>query len=131
MTQGVAQPDTGLDAAELLDAWPLLDAEERVEGFRLLAADEGERFLASLGVHDECELLLSLRPSERQLWMRQLPPDDAADVVQAAPEEHREEFQRRLYELVNEFKERGPDPDGDTYSFFSTLHPDLNPPSSR
>ena len=44
-------------------------------------------------------------------------------------EEHREEFQHRLYELVNEFKERGPDPDGDTYSFFSALHPDDNPPA--
>ena len=42
---------------------------------------------------------------------------------------HREEFQHRLYELVNEFKERGPDADGRPYSFFSTLHPDLNPPA--
>jgi DNA-binding transcriptional ArsR family regulator len=45
--------------------------------------------------------------------------------------EHLAEFRQRLYELVNEFKERGPDPDGDTYSFFSTLHPDENPPASR
>ncbi|WP_194396908.1 helix-turn-helix domain-containing protein [Microbacterium atlanticum] len=45
--------------------------------------------------------------------------------------EHREEFQHRLYELVNEFKERAPDPDGDPYSFFSALHPDVNPPAPR
>jgi DNA-binding transcriptional ArsR family regulator len=45
--------------------------------------------------------------------------------------EHLAEFRQRLYELVNEFKERGPDPDGDTYSFFSTLHPDENPPAPR
>lgn len=45
--------------------------------------------------------------------------------------EHRAEFQQRLYDLVNEFKDRGPDADGDTYSFFSTLHPDDNPPASR
>ena len=43
--------------------------------------------------------------------------------------EHRHEFQQRLYALVNEFKERGPDADGETYSFFSTLHPDQNPPA--
>jgi DNA-binding transcriptional ArsR family regulator len=43
--------------------------------------------------------------------------------------EHKAEFQARLYELVNEFKERGPDPDGDPYSFFASLHPDLNPPA--
>jgi DNA-binding transcriptional ArsR family regulator len=46
-------------------------------------------------------------------------------------DEHKAEFQHRLYELVNEFKERGPDPDGDTYSFFSTFHPDENPPAAR
>lgn len=61
-------------------------------------------------------------------------PDDELDVtwmglkVNAA---HKEEFQQRLYELVNEFKERGPDADGDTYSFFSALHPDDNPPAAR
>lgn len=45
--------------------------------------------------------------------------------------EHKVELQRRLYELVNEFKERGPDADGDTYSLFTALHPDENPPSNR
>ena len=45
--------------------------------------------------------------------------------------EHRTEFQHRLYALVNEFKERGPDADGEPYSFFSTQHPDVNPPAPR
>ncbi len=45
-------------------------------------------------------------------------------------EEHRRELQDRLYALVNEFKERGPDPDGDTYSLFTVLHPDRNPPGA-
>ena len=99
MTEQTTPADTGgLDAAELRDAWPLLDGVERSEGFRLLAADEGERFLRSLGVHDECELLLSLRGAECQLWMRQLPPDDAADVVQEAPPERRDELMRALDE---------------------------------
>jgi len=61
-------------------------------------------------------------------------PDDELDAtwmglkVNAA---HKAEFQQRLYELVNEFKERGADDDGDTYSFFSVLHPDDNPPAAR
>lgn len=46
-------------------------------------------------------------------------------------EEHKEELQRRLYDLFNEFKERGPDADGDTYSLFTALHTDHNPPSAR
>ena len=41
--------------------------------------------------------------------------------------EHKEELEERLYELVVEFKERGPDPDGDAYSLVTVLHPDLNP----
>ena len=34
------------------------------------------------------------------------------------------ELETRLYALVSEFKERGPDPDGATYSLFTALHPD-------
>ncbi|WP_152366036.1 ArsR/SmtB family transcription factor [Microlunatus speluncae] len=44
--------------------------------------------------------------------------------------EHRAEFQQRLHALATEFKDRGPDPDGDPYSLFTALHPDLNPPGS-
>ncbi len=44
-------------------------------------------------------------------------------------QEHLEELSRRLFELVSEFKERGPDPHGDAYSLVTVLHPDLNPPS--
>lgn len=61
-------------------------------------------------------------------------PDDELDVTWLGLKinaEHKAEFQRRLYELVNEFKERGADADGATYSFFSTLHPDDNPPATR
>jgi len=61
-------------------------------------------------------------------------PDDELDVTWMGLKvnaEHKAEFQRRLYELVNEFKERGADADGDTYSFFSALHPDDNPPGTR
>lgn len=41
---------------------------------------------------------------------------------------HKEELETRLYALVEEFKQRGPDADGDTYSLFTALHPDRNPP---
>ncbi len=42
-------------------------------------------------------------------------------------DEHRQEFQRRLFELLVEFKEREPDADGEAYSVFTAFHPDLNP----
>jgi magnesium transporter len=80
----------GLLAQDLRDAWAALDLTERVEGFRLLAPEEAEELFFALPVREECELLLALPERERQLWMRQLAPDDAADVVQQAPEAARE-----------------------------------------
>lgn len=41
--------------------------------------------------------------------------------------EHLDELETRLYSLLEEFKERGPDPDGEAYSLVAVIHPDLNP----
>ncbi|HEU4430469.1 MAG TPA: magnesium transporter, partial [Myxococcota bacterium] len=79
-----------LQAQDLSDAWPFLDREERLEGFRLLAPEEAERFFDALDSREECALLTEFEASERQRWMRLLAPDDAADVVQAAAPEQRE-----------------------------------------
>ncbi len=45
-------------------------------------------------------------------------------------EEHLTELQERLYALLEEFKQRGPDADGESYSLVTVLHPDKNPPAS-
>lgn len=42
--------------------------------------------------------------------------------------EHRDELRERIQALLNEFKEREPDPDGEAYSAVVVVHPDLNPP---
>jgi DNA-binding transcriptional ArsR family regulator len=44
--------------------------------------------------------------------------------------EHKAELQDRLLQLLEEFKDREPDPDGEAYSLFTALHPDLNPPAA-
>ena len=44
--------------------------------------------------------------------------------------EHRAELGQRLAELAIEFKDRGPDPDGEAYSLVMVTHPDLNPPAA-
>jgi magnesium transporter len=75
---------------ELREAWWLLAPEDRIEGFRLLEPDDGEEFFFDLSASDQAELILSLRPAERRLWLRLLPPDDAADLIQEAEEEQRE-----------------------------------------
>src|SRR5881296_2434340 len=79
-----------LRVTELLDAWPVLSAEERLEGLRLLPHADAEDLLLSLPARDQAELILETSSGERRSWMRLLPPDDAADVVQAAPEAERE-----------------------------------------
>src|SRR5688572_26945141 len=78
-----------IDAAELQEAWTLLPRDDRVEGFRLLPPDEAEEFFLDLPAADQYELIIGFRPGERRLWLRLLPPDDAADVIQAADEDER------------------------------------------
>src|SRR5215510_4168707 len=73
--------------AEIQDAWPLLLPSERLEGFKLLAQADADDFFLSLNARDQAELLLALPEGERRLWMRLLAPDDAVDVIQAAPQE--------------------------------------------
>jgi magnesium transporter len=90
MAAGQPQEGAGLVAEDLRDAWAALDVEERLEGLRMLPLDEAETLLDGLEARDHCTLLLALTPAERQLWMRQLAPDDAADAVQAARPEERE-----------------------------------------
>jgi hypothetical protein len=41
------------------------------------------------------------------------------------------ELEERLYGLLQEFADRGADDDGETYSLFTALHPDLNPPPGQ
>lgn len=85
-----AEGDTGLLADDLREIWPMASLEEKVEGFRALAPADAEELFRSLEARAGAELVLGLPPAERQLWVRQLAPDDAADVVQAAPRDARD-----------------------------------------
>ena len=71
--------DKNFTTTELYDAWPVLSLEERLEGFEFLARDAAENFFLQLSTRDRAQLLLVLPSGERRLWMRMLPPDDAAD----------------------------------------------------
>ena len=92
MIGGPEAAESGLVASDLLDAWPYLALEDRVEGFRLLTPSEAEDVFLGLPARDQADLLRALVPRERQIWLRQLAPDDAADLLQAVPEEEREAF---------------------------------------
>ncbi len=81
-----------LSTDELRDAWRILDTAERVDGFRLVAPIEAEEFFQGLSTHDQLELIQEMLPAERRLWTRLLQPDDAADLIQEAPESLRPEL---------------------------------------
>jgi magnesium transporter len=78
-----------LDVDELRDAWPLLDLEERSDGLHILPREDAEDFYIGLPSKDQAALLNHWRPGHRRQWMRLLEPDDAADVIQEAPEHSR------------------------------------------
>jgi magnesium transporter len=77
-------PSDALRATELTDAWDVLSVTERLEGLRLLGLDELEDLLLGLPTHDQVELFLAASRYEARAWMRLLPPDDLADVIQEA-----------------------------------------------
>jgi magnesium transporter len=86
------------DAVRLWEQWPALSVEERVSQFKQLPSHQADEFFLSLEPREQATLLLSLPRGEQRLWLRLLPPDDAADLVQEAPGEERE----RLLELLDE-----------------------------
>ena len=90
--------DEGLRAEDLREIWSLAHPDEKVEGFRSLSFAEAEELFLSLDTRAQGELLAALPANERQIWVRQLPPDDAADVCQTASAETRESLLRLLDE---------------------------------
>src|SRR5262249_39747380 len=83
---------------ELTEAWPLLSADERLEGFRSLDRAGAELFLLSLRPAEQAKLILSFPEAEEQTWIRFLPPDDVADIIQHAPQKEKD----RLLALIDE-----------------------------
>jgi magnesium transporter len=77
---------------QLWDRWPYLSHEQRLRQFRELHTGEKADFFLALNAHDQYNLLLGLPEDQRHVWMRLLAPDDAADVIQQAGPEEREEL---------------------------------------
>src|SRR5215471_18899753 len=76
---------------QLWDRWPYLSHKQRLTQFRELHTGEKADFFLALDTHDQLFVLLGLPEEQRHVWMRLLPPDDAADLIQeAGPERHEE-----------------------------------------
>ena len=83
----VSNPPTASE--ELRQIWPILDAADRLEAFRLLPRDEVEGFFLSMTARSQSIILRGCPSGERRLWMRLLAPDDVCDVIQEVPPEER------------------------------------------
>jgi magnesium transporter len=70
---------------DIRDAWPFSSQRERIEGFTLLPRADAEDLFFTLSPADQTAVVLGLPEGERRSWMRLLAPDDAADLLQAAP----------------------------------------------
>jgi magnesium transporter len=79
-----------LSEEDLQDVWPLLSPDDRLAAFSLVPRFEAEDFFLRLPAADQAALLLALHDIDRRSWMRLLPPDDAADLIQASGPEHRD-----------------------------------------
>jgi magnesium transporter len=76
-------------ATELIDAWAVLDGDERREAWATLAQPEAEDLFLALPTRDQAELLRAMPPEQHRMWLRMLAPDDAADLVQEFPVDDR------------------------------------------
>jgi magnesium transporter len=75
---------------DLREVWPILDLEERLEGFSSLSREDATDFFLSLPPDSQAEILRSRPPVGRRVWLRLLAPDDVADVLQVFALEERE-----------------------------------------
>jgi hypothetical protein len=63
-------PRETLTPEELHDAWPVLDSEERLEGFHLLPREEAVDFFLGLTSRGHATVLQGMAPRERRAWLR-------------------------------------------------------------
>lgn len=81
--------DDRFNLETLTPVWPILSAEERVEAFGDLSADDAETLFDQLSARSRAQVILGCEPRERMRWMRSLAPDDAADIVQELDDDER------------------------------------------
>src|SRR5262249_10181551 len=84
----------------VLDRWPAMSMEERLDSFAALPREIADDLWLELDRHSQFELIQGMPVGERRIWLRLLAPDDAADLVQLAPEPERKELLDELDETT-------------------------------
>jgi magnesium transporter len=80
VTDATTIPESPLD--HIIRLWPAMSLDEKRESFSTLSRGEAEELFLTISALDQSELLLEVSPSERRSWVRLLPPDDVADLIQ-------------------------------------------------
>lgn len=88
----VTEGSDELPVDDLQDAWQLLSPDERLEGLHHLSRPDADAFFVEISAAEKAAILLKMPIEERRVWFRHLPPDDAADVIQRAPDAERQGF---------------------------------------
>jgi magnesium transporter len=70
------------DSDALRETWADLSADDRLNAFMNLERAAAEDFFLTLKTDEQAELLVSLPVFERRFWLRIMPPDDLADLIQ-------------------------------------------------
>lgn len=84
--------DAALNADDLRAIWAILAPEERVDAFQLMDRASADDFFLGLSAREQAEILQTMAPGERRLWIRLLAPDDAADVIQHIDPQERSQW---------------------------------------
>lgn len=85
--------------SEVLDIWASLSMTAKIQAFRAFTRDHRDDLFLGLSAADQAELLLTMPEHERRTYLRSLPPDDAADLIQEVQESDRESLVNLLDDL--------------------------------
>lgn len=81
-----------IDFDYIHDHWSQFSYSQRQTHFFNLSRTEAEELFLNLTAPDQYELIKEVSALEKRSWIRLLAPDDVADLIQEADEEHREEL---------------------------------------
>lgn len=101
MSLGKNQNPCTISFDDLWEIWPTLAEDERLEWFEQLDHNDAEDFFSSIPSEDQAFLLQNMSDRNTRYWVRELAPDDAADVLQLIDDtEQRERVKNHLQERV-------------------------------
>jgi magnesium transporter len=88
--------------SDLTARWLDLTPAERLEEFASLRKEEAADLFLHLSTRHQLELVMAMSPAQRHPWLNLLQPDDAADLIQEAPEDE----QQNILSMLDEHARR-------------------------